>query len=166
MTEMSASPAVPPGPGARPPFPAAPTEGGGTRLGWGLGIAALLLVLCCGGGLVAGTGMLATQVEAFNEQARTKVAHYLDALRDHDYEKAYDQLCDAEQKQLDLDRFTRREQTRPEQVKSYELGKVSFSGADLELPVDEVYTDGTSEQVVYYLVQDRRTAQFEVCGRG
>ncbi|GHJ45359.1 hypothetical protein Cs7R123_27010 [Catellatospora sp. TT07R-123] len=165
MTEMSATPAVPPGPGARPPFPAAPTEGGGTRLGWGLGIAGLLLVLCCGGGLVTGVGVLATQVQALNEQARAQVGRYLDALRDRDYDKAYGLLCDAEQKQLDLDRFTRREQSRPEKVRSYELGKIDVNGSDLELPVDETYADGTSGKVVYYLAQDRKTGQFEVCGR-
>lgn len=165
MTHAPAPSPVPPGPGAAPPFPAAPSEGGGTRLGWALGIAGLIAVLCCGGGLVAGVGLAVTGVEAVNERARVAVGSYLDALREKKYDEAYELLCDAEQKRLDLARFTSREQARPERLESYELGEVDLNAADISLPVQEHYADGATERVVYRLVQDPKTTDLEVCGR-
>ncbi len=166
MTHASVPPPVPPGPGAVPPFPAAPSEGGGTRLGWALGIAGVLVALCCGGGLVAGVGLAVTGVQAINERAHVTVGTYLDALKAKKYEQAYELLCEDEQQRLDLARFTSREQARPERIQSYELGEVELQGTSgITLPVTERYTDGDSEQVVYRLAQDPKTTDLEVCGR-
>jgi hypothetical protein len=164
MTHAPATPPVPPGPGAAPPFPAAPTEGSGTRTGWALGVAGLIVALCCGGGLVAGVGLAVTGVKAINERARVAVGGYLGALHDKRYEDAYELLCESEQRRLDLARFTSREQARPDQIASYELGEVELS-ADITLPVTERYTDGDTAQVTYLLVQDPKTTALEVCGR-
>ncbi|MEV0455153.1 hypothetical protein [Catellatospora methionotrophica] len=166
MTHASVPPPVPPGPGAEPPIPAAPSEGGGTRLGWALGIAGGLVALCCGGGLVAGVGLAVTGVQAINERAHVTVGTYLDALKAKKYEQAYELLCEDEQQRLDLARFTSREQARPERIQSYELGEVELEGTSgITLPVTERYTDGDSEQVVYRLAQDPKTTDLEVCGR-
>ncbi|GAA1610534.1 hypothetical protein GCM10009679_13110 [Saccharothrix algeriensis] len=158
------TPPVPPGPGAAPPFPAAPAEGGGTRLGWALGAAGLIVALCCGGGLVAGVGLAVTGVKAINERAQVAVGGYLGALKDERYEDAYDMLCDAEQRRLTLDRFTSQERARPDRLASYELGDVELA-ADITLPVTERYTDGDSAQVTYLLVQNTKTTALEVCGK-
>lgn len=166
MTETSAVPAapVPPGPGVQPPFPAPPAEGSGIRLGWGLGIASLALVLCCGGGLAATVGFVVTGVEAVNEQGRAVVSHYLDALRKEDYQDAYDLLCDAEQERLTPQRFESRERARPKPA-SYDLGEIDLQSNDIKLPVTEHYSEGRTEQHTYFLAQDSQTAQLEVCGR-
>jgi hypothetical protein len=165
MTHAPATPPVPPGPGAAPPFPAAPSEGGGTRLGWALGVAGLIVALCCGGGLVAGVGLAVTGVKAINERARVAVGDYLTALKDKRYEDAYHLLCESEQKRQDLARFTSREQSRPEQIESFQLGEVDLRSTDITLPVTEHYTDGATGQVTYLLVQDPKTTALEVCGR-
>jgi hypothetical protein len=166
MTHAPAPSPVPPGPGAAPPFPAAPSEGGGTRLGWALGIAGGLIALCCGGGLVAGVGLAVTGVQAINERAHVAVGTYLDALKEKKYDQAYELLCEDEQRRLDLERFTSQEQSRPERIQSYELGEVELQGTSgITLPVTERYTDGDTERVVYRLAQDPKTTDLEVCGR-
>lgn len=159
---MSESAPIPQGPGAAAPFPAPPAEGGGARLGWGLGIAGAILVLCCGGGLTAIIGLVVTQVAAANEQSRAVVGHYLSALRDDKYDEAYDLLCDEEQASLSQDRFETRERSR-KKISSYQIGE--FDVYDDSVPVREVYRDGTTDDVKYFLKPDSGDAKLEICGR-
>lgn len=159
---MSESSPVPQGPGAAAPFPAPPAEGGGARLGWGLGIAGIVLVLCCGGGLTAIIGLVVTQVAATNEQSRAVVSRYLDALRDGEYDEAYEMLCDEEQEALTKDRFETRERSR-KKISSYKIGE--FDVYNESVPVEEAYSDGTSDRVNYFLKPDDSDATLEICGR-
>jgi len=153
---------IPQGPGAAAPFPAPPAEGGGARLGWGLGIAGAILVLCCGGGLTAFIGLVVTQVAANNEQSRAVVSRYLNALRDGEYDEAYDLLCDEEQEALSKDRFETRERAR-KKISSYEIGE--FDVYNDSVPVHESYGDGTTDNVRYFLKPDQQDARLEICGR-
>jgi hypothetical protein len=153
---------IPQGPGAAAPFPAPPSEGGGARLGWGLGIAGAVLVLCCGGGLTAFIGLVVTQVAATNEQSRAVVTRYLDALRDGDYDQAYQLLCDEEQEALTQDRFETRERAR-KKISSYQIGE--FDVYNDSVPVHEAYSDGTTDEVKYFLKPDSGDAKLEICGR-
>jgi hypothetical protein len=140
----------------------APAEGGGARLGWGLGIAGAILVLCCGGGFTAFVGLVVTQVAATNEQSRTVVTRYLNALRDDKYAEAYDLLCDEEQAALTKDRFETRERAR-KKIESYEIGE--FDVYNDSVPVQESYRDGTTDEVRYFLKPDNKDARLEICGR-
>ena len=159
---MSAAAPIPPGPGVTAPFPAPPAEGGGARLGWGLAVAGLVFVLCCGGGGTALIGFFVSQVAASGEQARTVVTKYLDALRDEKYEAAYELLCDEQQEALTPERFESRERVR-KKLRDYSIGEMDLAtGA---VPVDERYRDGSSDQVTYLLVVDEGTAELEICGR-
>jgi hypothetical protein len=162
MDRMTASAPIPQGPGATAPFPAPPAEGGGARLGWGLGIAGAVLVLCCGGGLAAFIGLVVTQVAATNEQSRAVVTDYLDALREEDYDSAYDLLCDEWQERATKDQFETSERAR-KKIDSYEIGE--YDVYDDSVPVDERYRDGTTDKVKYFLRPDRKTARLEICGR-
>ena len=164
---MSASPPVPAGPGlqgqpVQAPFPAAPNEGSGTRLGWALGIAGAALVLCCGGGFVAVLGFGVTQVAALNEQSRVVVSGYLDALRQDKYDDAYELLCDRQQARQSKESFASQQENRP-QIRGYELGEFDINNS--KLPVTERYADGSTDLVTYYLEPDSQTAQLEICGR-
>lgn len=163
MTSTPSPAPVPRGPGAQPPFPAAPTEGGGTRLAWGIGIAVAAVLLCCGGGLAAVVGLGVTGVQALEEQARVVVGDYLDALRQGKYEQAYGLLCDREQQATSLSRFSMRESSRPKIV-SYDLGELEVD-ADLTMPVTQTYAGGDTDVVRYPLEQDTSTGKLEVCGR-
>ena len=159
---MSESAPIPQGPGAAAPFPAPPAEGGGARLGWGLGIAGAILVLCCGGGITAFIGLVVTQVAATNEQSRAVVSHYLDALRNDKYDEAYDLLCDEEQAVVSQDRFETRERAR-KKISSYQIGE--FDVYNDSVPVHESYRDGTTDDVKYFLKPDGKDAKLEICGR-
>ena len=88
-------PPAPPGPGVHPPFPAPPVEGRGRRAWTSFGITAGVVALVCGGGAVAGLGLVTAFSRSLDEQAGVVVGHYLDDLRERDYAGAYQQLCEA-----------------------------------------------------------------------
>jgi hypothetical protein len=159
---VTATPPVPHGPGVQAPFPAPPSEGGGARLGWALGIAGAAIVLCCGGGLLAILGFGITQVAALNEQAHVVVSEYLDDLRDEKYDDAYRLLCDREQAHLTRERFESREKART-RLRDYQVGEFDINSG--KLPVTERYRDGSTDVVTYTFESDPKTAQLEICGR-
>lgn len=154
---------VPQGPGVTAPFPAPPAEGGSTRLGWGLLVAGIVLVLCCGGGGAALVGFVVSNVAAVNEQARTVMTDYLEALRDEDYEAAYNLLCDSQQQEFTTDDF-RAAARGPGIVERFVIGEVDIATDPYTVPVTQTYRDGSSEHVTYLLVLDEKSAQLEVCG--
>lgn len=154
---------VPPGPGVQPPFAAAPIEGRTTRMWWGLGVAGAALAVCCGGGLLAFGGFVITGTQALNEQADRVVGDYLDAVIAEDWDRAYDRLCDRDQRAESLEEFARREARAPE-IQSYELGDLDLTRPELRLPVDLTYTEGGTERVEVPLEQDTSTGELEVCG--
>ncbi|WP_117210849.1 hypothetical protein [Allorhizocola rhizosphaerae] len=159
---MTGSAPIPQGPGVTAPFPAPPAEGGGARLGWALAVAGLFVVLCCGGGTAAMVGFVVTQVAATDEQSKAVVGDYLDALRDADYDKAYDLLCDEQQQGISADRFEARERSR-KRLESYEIGEMDITTGGV--PVTERYRDGSIDGVTYFLEADPKSGQLEICGR-
>jgi len=152
---------VPPGPGARPPFVAAPTEGSNVRLWWGLGTGALAVLICCGGGLALMVGLIVTGVRAVEDQAQQTVTRYLDALERGKFPEAYDLVCDEMRKRYDLDEF---ESLEREVVTStgYTLGELDVD--TLQMPVRLRYPSGPERSVTYQLAQDSSTGHIEVCG--
>jgi hypothetical protein len=155
--------AVPAGPGVQAPFPVAPSEGRGKRLGWAWAVAVLAVVLCCGGGLAAGTGLLVTGVQAINEQADSVMSRYLTAIRDAEYQTAYDLLCDRIQEREDLKSFTEEIESGP-QLTSFEIGELEVTN-NLQVPVTETYDDDSDAKLTYTLFQDSSTGKLEVCGK-
>jgi len=152
----------PPGPGVQPPFAAPPTEGDQRRTWIGLGIGGLALLLCCVGGVVGFIALVVTSVEAIDEQARATVGHYLDAVKDENYEDAYDLLCDDIQQRESPDRFAQRVQRDPD-ISSYQLQQTQVAD-QVVVPADVRYADGDSETINFVLQQDSTTGAFEVCG--
>ncbi|MBF9134129.1 hypothetical protein I0C86_35105 [Plantactinospora sp. S1510] len=146
------APAPPPGPGAVPPFAAPPSEGRGMRMWLGIGVAALAVVLFCGGGGAALVGLLVSGAEALNEQARTVVGEYLDAVDDEEFSKAYHLLCDAAQQQESPAEFQRRVSAEPE-IASFQVGDVSLT-SELSVPVDVTYASGGQDNLRALLDQD------------
>ncbi|MFI6272614.1 Rv0361 family membrane protein [Micromonospora zamorensis] len=155
------APAPPPGPGVAPPFAAPPTEGRRTRLWIGLGVGALAVVLCCGGGGTAVVGLAVSGVQAIREQARTVTGDYYQALVERDYERAYEQLCDDAQRRESRPEFERRASAEP-QVAAFRVGEVDTT--TLTVPVDVTLAGGDRDQQQVSLGQDGETGGVEVCG--
>jgi hypothetical protein len=161
MTLLGQQPPPPPqGPGVYPPFPAPPVEGRGRRLGLGLGLGAGVLVLVCGGGVAAAAGLTRVMSSALNEQAEVVVGDYLDALRDREWARAYDQLCDEARQRETESQFTSRVSTA-ELITSWDVGTVDL--VQLAAPVAVTYADGDTADLRAYLGQSRETGGFEVC---
>src|SRR5437899_7527140 len=102
-------PAPPPGPGVRTPFAAPPTERDRKRLWISLGVGALLLVLCCAGGIVGFGALVVAQNKAIPQEAVTVVDRDLSGLRARNYQQAYDQLCAARRWEETLARISGRQ---------------------------------------------------------
>jgi hypothetical protein len=160
MTTAPYVPAPPPGPGVHPPFPAPPVEGKGRRIGWSLGISAVVLLLVCGGGVVALIGLISSMGGALNEQAQVAVRGYLDAVRDRDFDQAYRRLCASAQQDVSPEQFRRRIEA-DEPILTYSLGKLDVT--DLTLPVDANYAGGQTARLEASLEQNRSTGALEVC---
>ncbi|MET8281839.1 hypothetical protein [Micromonospora sp. NPDC005174] len=155
------APAPPPGPGVAPPFAAPPTEGRRTRLWIGLGVGALAVLLCCGGGGTAVVGLAVSGVQAVREQGRTVTGDYYQALVEHNYGKAYDQLCDDAQRHESRPEFERRAAAEP-QVTGFRVGEVDTT--NLTVGVDVTLDGGERERQQVSLGQDGQTGGMEVCG--
>lgn len=153
---------VPAGPGVRPPFAAPPTEGRTIRLWLGLGVAALAVLLCCGGGSVAVVGFGIAATEAINEQAQVVVGDYFEALRDEEYDAAYALLCEQARARESPAAFERRVAGEP-QVDSYQVGELTIGGVDLVVPVEVSYAGGAQRSLRAELAQDPQTAALRVC---
>ncbi|MFV2019104.1 hypothetical protein [Micromonospora sp. LOL_023] len=153
---------MPTGPGVAPPFAAPPVEGRTARVWIGLGVAALAVLLCCGGGTVALVGLIVTGTEAVNEQARVAVDDYFEAVSLQDFGAAYGMLCAEAQRRESSDEFAERLTEEPE-VDSYSVGQVSVTSR-IVVPVEVTYSDGGSETLRVSLNQDTGTGELEVCG--
>ncbi|MEV4493567.1 hypothetical protein AB0K04_26055 [Micromonospora coxensis] len=154
-------PTPPPGPGVAPPFAAPPTEGGRKRLWLGLGVGALALLICCGGGGTALVGLTVSSIQATEEQGEAITDAYYGALVRREYGKAYDALCDSAQRRESRSEFARRVQDEPA-VASYRIGDVDPN--TLTVPVDVTYSGGGRDVQTVTLTPDQQTAGLEVCG--
>lgn len=153
----------PPGPGVAPPFPAPPSEGRAGRIWMSAGIAAVVALICCGGGAVAALGIGLTTTQALAEQAEAQVGQYLDALQDEDYSLAYSYICDEQQNSTTRRDFIDDMAEQPV-LDSYRLGELEAYSTELLMPAELTYSGGQQQRVQFILVQDTSSAQLEVCG--
>jgi hypothetical protein len=157
-------PTPPPGPGVTPPFTAPPADRNRRGLWIGLGIGAVVLILCCVGGL-AGFGLLAVNTSKQVETNATEVVHgYLGALENRDYDKAYSYLCPALTSRMTPSEYAAQQQDRPRPV-SYRVGRAQI-GNTIVVPADVSYDDGTSVQRRYRLTQELGSQDLRICGSG
>ncbi len=161
--QSTPAPGVPRGPGVVPPFPAPPVEGRSARVWLGLGIGALVLVLCGGGGVAALIGLVVTTAQALNEQADAAVTAYFTALRERRYDDAYAGLCQRAREAESAAEFTDRV-SDDDPIRSFDVGSVSLAASEATVPVDVVLTDGRRVTTRVELVQNQDTGRFEVCG--
>jgi hypothetical protein len=162
MTEAPAVPDPPRGPGVVPPFPAPPTEGRRFRIGLGLGIGALVVLLVCGGGLAALIGLGTVTGRALNEQADVVIGAYIDDLKAKRWAEAYDSLCAETKATTSRAEFTA-QAAAAEPIREYDVGDLPLTSVDLAVPVDVTYENGDTARLRAFLGQSRETGQFQVC---
>ncbi|GII24605.1 Rv0361 family membrane protein [Planosporangium mesophilum] len=154
--------APPPGPGVTPPFTAPPVDRNRGGLWIGLGVGALVLVLCCVGGL-AGFGLLTVGgIRQLETQATEEVSGYLDALEAGDYDAAYSHLCSDLKRNLTSTEFAARQRDEP-QIMSYRIQQPQV-GNTVIVPAEVRYEDGTSALRRYEVRQEPGGQELRVCG--
>lgn len=134
------------------------------RMWLGLGVAALAVVLCCGGGAFALVGLFVSSAEAVNEQARTVVGDYFAAVRDEKYGQAYQMLCAEARQRESPAEFEERVSAGPA-VSAYRVGEVAFTD-EITVPVQVTYTSGARDNLQASLDQDIDTGELRVCRIG
>ncbi|MEV4758684.1 hypothetical protein AB0J86_26770 [Micromonospora sp. NPDC049559] len=87
-------------------------------------VVAIVLVLCCGGGTVAGFVLFRTGAEL--GPARETTVGYLDALRAGNYPGAYARLCARARERTSQDEFTRVQSAQP-RISDYEIVGLNLS---------------------------------------
>lgn len=155
-------PAPPTGPGAAPVFAAPPTEGRTFRMWLGLGLAALAVLLCCGGGFAGIIGLGVVVTEASNEQARVVAGEYFGALTQKQYDKAYGLLCADDRTRETGPEFGRRMAAEPE-IASYRVGEATITN-QIVVPVDVSYVGAGRRTLNVSLVADSQSGSMRVCG--
>src|SRR4051812_2350046 len=148
----SGVPAPPDGPGVAPPFSAPPTDRNKRGLWVGLGVGALVMVLCCAGGIFGFVLLTVHGTRQIEQDAKLVVQDYLAALQDREYDSAYDLLCPALTRNMSAETFAARESDRPE-ITSYVVGTAQVGNA-VVVPADVNYATGGTDNKRYVLSQE------------
>jgi hypothetical protein len=154
-------PAPPPGPGVTPPFTAPPSDRNRRGLWIGLGAGALVLVLCCIGGLASFGLLLVGTDKQMQTKATQVVRGYLDAVQTGDYGTAYSYLCSSLKRQGTESEFAAAQAERPRLV-AYVVHKPQI-GNLIIVPADLRYEDGTSMPRRFELKQESGSQELRIC---
>lgn len=145
-------PAPPQGPGAAPPFASPPTERDKRRMWISLGIGAVVLVLCCAGG-IGGVGVVIIGgVEQSKRQATATVEAFLDAVQDGNVRDARNQICSGLGPGTSVGELVSR--ASDTEFTSYTLGEAELSST-IDVPATLSAPGGDVEQL--YLVGSEGT---------
>jgi len=151
-------PPPPRGPGVAPPFAAPPTDRDNKSLWIGLSVGALLLVLCCAGG-IGGIVLLNANGGLAQAQASQLVAAYLDAVMEEDYGGAYDLLCEEQTRAMSRAEFRRLVSRSP--IEGYEILSVEARGT--EYVVSARITTASQGQETRDIRVVQESTEFKVC---
>lgn len=158
---LPADPTPPRGPGVLAPFPAPPRERN-PRLWVGIAVLAVVVVLCCGGGIASVIGL----VYYDSSQVPKAVDTFLTAVQDKQYQQAYQLQCSAVRQQQSEQQF--QSQFADRQLTSHRLGTVQSGGSgsggsqSYLVPADLTYSDGSTEQDDFVVITEN--GAYTVCG--
>jgi hypothetical protein len=96
------------------------------------------------------------------DEAKGVATEYLTAVRDGQYDKAYDLLCQSEQQHTTAEEFADSFRTVPA-LTSFEVGE-PVARDQIVVPATLHYRGGSEREVRLKLEQDDETASFKVCG--
>lgn len=156
--------ALPPpaGPGVVPPFAAPPTDRDNKRIWIGLGVSALVLVLCCVGGVVGAVVLAEATSQRAETMAKSTVTEYLEALRHDAYRTAFDLRCDALKRREDLQRFSTRMRQNP--VTNFEVEGMVTDSSELEVSATVDYERLGRTHRVYTMAAVVGEDDLRICG--
>ena len=135
-----------------PPFTAPPTDRNRRGLWIGLGVGALVVVLCCVGGIFGFVLIAVSGSKQIERDAVVVVQDYLGALRDKDYDAAYDLLCPALTSGMTPAQFTEQQRRKPD-IAAYQVGTAQVGNA-IVVPADIRYTSGSRDAKRFELNQE------------
>jgi hypothetical protein len=156
-----ALPPPPVGPGVRPPFVAPPTDGNRRRLWTGLGTAAAVLVLVCGGGIAGFTALVRGTINERSQAATKAVTSFLTDVRNDDYTGAYRAQCLQLRQRLTLDEF--KTDFSGAQLSAFTLGQPEINTDETIVPVALSFIDGGTDNQRFVVIVDSDGAS-RVCG--
>jgi hypothetical protein len=140
-------PPPPPGPGAAPPFAAPPTERDKRRTWIGIGVAAVMLVLCCVGG-AGGVGVVIWGgIEQSKDQAAAVVEEFLERIDQSEPTLARQLICDELPPRVTANELVDR--TESIGFRSFQIGEPQLTNT-IDVPV--TLTTGSSTLRQLYLV--------------
>jgi hypothetical protein len=148
-----------------PPFAAPPVEGRTLRMWISIGVAALAVLVFCGGGSAALLGLVISGTEAINEQSRAVVSDYFDAVSRREYSRAYGLLCAQVQQRESPPEFVRRVTAEPP-VAGYRVGEAVIGRTEISVPVDVTYAGGGQAKLRAAVVQENQTGTLRICEIG
>jgi hypothetical protein len=141
-----------PGPGVIVPFAAPPTDRDRKRMWISLSIAGGLVLLCLVGGIVGVVSLVASS-HVSSADATARVSSYLDALKRHDFQAAYDDLC-TDQRDKHSEKDFARSQADQVDISSYELGTPIQKSNGFTVPARIELVDGRLVDATFGVVVD------------
>lgn len=145
----------------QPPFVAPPTDRDNRRLWITIALSALLLLVCCGGGIAGVVTVVYTTYQDLEREARRTVTTYLTALRDQDWGAAYAELCQPARERETAAEFAGRVSARPK-VTAFTLGQTVINNDEVEQNAT-VTRDSGPQQVRFTLVQEDASLDLKIC---
>jgi S-adenosylmethionine:diacylglycerol 3-amino-3-carboxypropyl transferase len=127
-----------------------------------LGLSTAAVLVACVAGIAALGGVFYLAYQALREQAQATVVDYLTALRDREYDQAYDLLCDSFQATTSREAFERSNRQGP-RISSFDVGEATLT-EEIVVPATIRYSNSTERTVRYIMFQDTATGGLEVCG--
>jgi hypothetical protein len=160
-TMTTALPAPPAGPGVRPPFVAPPTDGNRRRLWTGLGSAAVVLVLLCGGGVAGFAALVRGTIQERRDDATKAVTAFLTDLQHDDFVRAYRSQCSEIRKQTTFAQFTDAVSTA--QIVSFRLEQPEINTDATIVPAQLTFADGGLDHERFVVIVESDGTN-RVCG--
>ncbi len=146
-------PPIAPGPGVVPPFAAPPREGNRRRLWVGLSVGAVVLALCCGGGVAGIVALVESSSAARSAEAKTVVTRYMTAWQKADFPGAYQLLCSDVRDTVSFADFS--DTLAEKRVSTFDVGKPQLNTSTTVVPVEVMFAGGDIENDSFGVVVDK-----------
>jgi hypothetical protein len=144
---------------------APPTDGSRRRRWVAGGIAAAIVLLLCLGGAGGLAALVVLSGRVISDEAQTAVENYLTALKEGQFDHAYDLQCVSERARLSRSEFVA-EQSDQTRISTFAVTGLQQRTDDVLVSTRITFVDATTQTVRYRTVQESGTTTMDVCGEG